>query len=1070
MEPTRPRTTPPEDARDANADDAPSQGLQIDRRGFLQAAGFGLAAAATGCHRPPVRSARPYLEAPEHVVPGEALHYASVCDGCSAGCGTLVKVRDGRPIKLEGLDGKGLEGKGLDGRGLCARGQASLLGLYDSRRLRGPRLHGADATWKAADSAVREGLEAALRDGRKIRLLTPTLLGPTERAAVRRFADARGARHVEHDPVSASAILDAHQRTHGRRVLPRFRFAEAEVIVAVDADFLGTWISPVEHAAAYRDGRRPDADPPHMSYHVQIESLLTLSGSNADRRIALPPEEIGAAVATLASLLLRETDLAEADLEATPRGGASDLPDATRRALGELARELEQAGERGLLVCGSDDVDVQVLVNAMNQHLGAYGRTLDLERPSFQSRSDDGALAELMGELRAGEVGVLLVAGLDPAYLWEGRDLAEALRNVDLLAHLSPHDDATAALAGVVLPTPHFLESWGDAEPVDGRLGLRQPTIEPLYPSRSLRASLAAWTADDAPSKPSLEADLDALREHWRREIHPRDPQSRPFREFWDRTLHDGFVELPPAGDQRPESPDRPDSTREEIAPVLSRVLSRPRDRRAAREDGAFTLVLHPTVGLGDGRHADNPWLQELPDPIAKTTWGNHAALAPATAAGLGVISGDVVRLEAGDVVIELPVLVQPGQHSSVVAVAMGGGDPRSERFRDVHPPWIQARPSTGDDGRVGVNGARLVQAPSLLRFGVRVVPTGERDELARTQTFHSLDLPPETAPPGAERRPFVETVEFAALGGAANASPNGAPHGDDTEHGAHGEDHHDADLYPQNHPNDEGSGDAPHRWGMTIDLEACTGCSACVVACQAENNLPVVGRDEVRRRREMHWLRIDRYYGESADADEGKVDVAFQPMLCQHCDQAPCETVCPVLATVQTEEGLNAQAYNRCVGTRYCANNCPFKIRRFNWFDYRRDDPVANLVLNPDVVVRSRGVMEKCTFCVQRLESAKVAARRRAREAGDTFAGARVRDEEVQTACQQSCPADAIVLGDMLDPESRVAEIRRSRRSYRLLEELAVAPSVDYLQRVERPPPLGDGPDRATAEEDDHA
>jgi molybdopterin-containing oxidoreductase family iron-sulfur binding subunit len=427
-----------------------------------------------------------------------------------------------------------------------------------------------------------------------------------------------------------------------------------------------------------------------------------------------------------------------------------------------------------------------------------------------------------------------------------------------------------------------------------------------------------------------------------------------------------------------------------------------------------------------DGRHAHNAWLHELPDPVTKVTWDNYACLSPAAAARLGIEDGDLVRIELGKGAsaksLELPALIQPGQHDSVVAVALGYGRVDTERFARIGPRWVFGRTSVGADGRVGGNAAPLaLLADGLIRFersSARIVRTGEKHELASTQEHHSLSAPQNVAPRRAELRPIVQETTLAAL--VSGIEEHTAKLGHDTH----------PDLWPDDHP------PTGHRWAMAIDLSACTGCSACVVACQAENNIPVVGKDEVRRKREMHWLRVDRYYADHG----GGVDVAFQPMMCQHCDTAPCETVCPVLATVHSEEGLNQQIYNRCVGTRYCANNCPYKVRRFNWFDYPREDRLQNLVLNPDVTVRSRGVMEKCTFCVQRIQEAKIEARRK---------GERLADGAIRTACEQSCPAGAIIFGDLNDPGSRIAKLAASGRAYRVLEEFNFRPAVHYLKLV---------------------
>jgi molybdopterin-containing oxidoreductase family iron-sulfur binding subunit len=445
---------------------------------------------------------------------------------------------------------------------------------------------------------------------------------------------------------------------------------------------------------------------------------------------------------------------------------------------------------------------------------------------------------------------------------------------------------------------------------------------------------------------------------------------------------------------------------------------------------GTFSLVLYPKVGMPDAGHAYNPWLHELPDPISKVTWDNYACLSPTTAAQLGVSDGDVVFIEApGTPSLELPAFVQPGQHDQTVALALGYGSVLSARFAGIGPAWLQARPSVGPNGLVGKNASPMAQwvngSLMLTRIDVRISRNGKHQPLASTQDYNRISVPRQLSLPGQEQRPIIHetTLPEYQKERARKVREPAEPI---------------EDLWPPDHP------DGSIHWGMAIDLNACTGCSACVIACQAENNIPVVGKDEVRRNREMHWLRIDRYYSHTDD----QVNVAHQPMLCQHCGHAPCEVVCPVLATVHSDEGLNEQAYNRCVGTRYCANNCPYKVRRFNWFEYTHDDLLQNLVLNPDVTVRSRGVMEKCSFCVQRIAEARS-------EAGG--ASHLPRDGDVQTACQQSCPAQAIAFGNLKDPNSRVAKLARSGRGYTVLGELNVQPSVTYLALV-RNRPSGEG------------
>jgi molybdopterin-containing oxidoreductase family iron-sulfur binding subunit len=925
------REHPAELMREAEFPQNPLQQIELghSRRGFLRAAGFAFAGAAfTGCSRAPVEKAMPYVIQPENVVAGRAQYYASTCGACPAGCGMLVKVRDGRPIKLEGNPEQAIS------RGAtCAVGQASILGLYDSLRLKQPLAGGKPATWADVDAGIR----ARLHSDAVVRYLSGTITSPTKQSLIDRFlAQFHNARHVIYDALSASAILDAHEQTHGVRVLPHYRFDKADVIASFDADFLATWISPVEFARDYAVRRLP----PEISWHIQFEGRMSLTGSKADRRVRIAPDEIS-------ELLLR---LAQ-QFAANNAGGD------------ELAERLLGARGRSLVVCGANDIHAQALVNYINHLLGNYGATLDIERPSRQRQGNDRELATLLAEIQRGEVAALFLDGVNPV-----AELPEppGLGRVGLVVSFAGSVDETAERAHYVCPDHHYLESWADSEPVAGLISLTQPAIRPLGNTRAVTESLAAWTG-----RPAKAYDL----------------LKQKYQANWDHAVEAGFTE----GKVAPLRA-KPFN----LAPVSSVLAATP----PATPSG-YTLAMHPSVGMLDGRHAYNPWLHELPDPITKITWDNCASLSPAAAVSLGVSDGDIVRIES----IELPVVVQPGQQDRVVAVALGYGRKASERFGGLGPRWIDHRPTVNDKGRVGENAAALLSwKDGTVRYerpGVRITKPVRRIELAATQTHHTL-----------AGRPIVQEITREELG-----KPSEPPEARE-------------ELWPPDHPT------KGHRWAMAVDLNACTGCSACVVACQVENNTPVVGRDEVRRRREMHWMRIDRYYSGPPE----NVEVAFQPMMCQQCEHAPCETVCPTLATVHSDEGLNQQIYNRCVGTRYCANNCPYKTRRFNWFDYPREDRLANLVLNPDVTVRTRGVMEKCTFCIQRIQEAKIETKR---------LGAPIQDGNIRTACQQVCPANAIVFGDLNDPNSRVARLAHDERQYRVLEDLNVGPSVHYLKIV---------------------
>jgi molybdopterin-containing oxidoreductase family iron-sulfur binding subunit len=867
-----------------------------------------------------------------------------------------------------------------------------VLSLYDSARHTTPLRDGSASTWVELDRALGSTFEG-LRSGR-VRLLTGSVHGASTRAAIARFLDRfEDGRHVSYDGLSASALVEAHERAFGERVFPRHHFDRARTIAAFDADFLSTWVSPVEFTAAYTRGRALDAEDPRMSRHFHLEPRLSLTGSRADERARLAPWETAPALAGLCDLLEERARPSNRRCA----GSAARAPE--RELLEGIAAELWETRGESLVVAGANDVEIQLLAAYANHLVGSHGTTLDLDRSSQQRLGDDRALAELADELRAGSVDALIVQGVNPAYDLAGRLPVERAK---LLVACGSAPDETSALAGWVAPEPHFLETWDDAEPYRGTHVLRQPTVPVLFGGRTLRESLARWSGDDT-------SDRELLRATWREEVFAR-TDALDFDAFFDDALHEGFVELEEGGGRRW---------------TFDVDAVRPPAETAAPAGDALALVLYPKAGMLDGRNGHNPWLHELPDPISKITWDNYACLSPATAAAHGLGEGDRVRVEAeGLEALDLPVHVQRGQHDGVVAVALGYGRAGTDRFTDVGPLWLEGERTVAAGGVIGTSAAALVDAQGgARRFAGRSVsltPTGASVELAASQDHHSLTLPEDLAIEGHEDRQMVFSSNFEEW----SADPGGMVHRHPRPSG---------DLWEEDH-------ETERTWGLAIDLARCTGCSACVVGCQSENNVPVVGRDEVGRHREMSWLRIDRYY----QGEEDDLLTLHQPMMCQQCDHAPCEAVCPVLATVHSDEGLNQQVYNRCVGTRYCANTCPYKVRRFNWFEYRREDELENQALNPDVTVRSRGVMEKCSFCVQRIQEAKGEARREGRE---------LRDGDIVPACQQSCPAEAIVFGDLKDPESRVARLAAKPRAYAVLEELNVQPSVRYLAHVHNGP-----------------
>jgi molybdopterin-containing oxidoreductase family iron-sulfur binding subunit len=944
----------------------------VSRRTFLEVLGYSTAALTLSGCRAPQQKIIPYLKQPVEFTPGVSSWFASVCGGCSASCGVLVKVRDGRPIKLEGNPDHPLSSGGL-----CALAHGMVFGLYDPERLRQPLIGSQPATWEQIDSEIAQKLAAIKQSGGKVRVLTGPITGPTSLETIRKFlSQFSDARHITYQPVSTDAIRQAHLRSHGVSAIPSYRFDKARLVVSFGADFLGTWISPVEFTRGYAKARSLQNGEREMLRHVQFESRLSLTGSNADARIKVSPTEETQALLYLARLvaMLDGSDVASSLPVAKELATLEPerLNDKARDTVERIAKDLMKHHGNGLIVSGSGDPDVQHVVNFINYAAGSYGNTVDLAASSASNQSSDQDMVELVRQMNAGEIAALIVSGMNPAYdYFDSQAFSNGMQKVSLKVSLNSTLDETSSHAGYVCPQSHFLEAWDDVEQIRGTFSVNQPTIAPLFQTRSFQESLLRWSGDSR-------SFYDVLRQSWREKLFPQQKQYPNFDGFWDQTLQKGVFTPESARIDTPVF--KSDGLKESIARLISISGEKP--------DG-IGLVLYQKVSIRDGQYANNPWLQELPDPITKITWDNYASVSPSYAATVGLEEGRVVRISKGSVWIELPVHIQPGQHDDVVAIALGYG-----------------RTQAGKAGNnVGANAYPFVALKdATFRYhttGARLEKTLQRIEFAQSQSKDSM-----------EDRPLVRELALAEYAKGKGET--------EEEYGSLWSPHD----YPE------------HKWGLAVDLSACVGCSACVVSCQAENNVPVVGKDEVRRRREMHWIRIDRYF----EGDREDPKVFYQPVMCQQCDNASCESVCPVLATVHSSEGLNMQVYNRCVGTRYCENNCPYKVRRFNWFEYPHDDPIANLALNPDVTVRSRGVMEKCTFCVQRIEDVKIRARNEGRP---------INDNEIQPACQQSCPANAIIFGDLTDLKSRVAQLKKSGRNYTLLDELNLRPALSYLAKV---------------------
>ena len=938
----------------------------ISRRTFLEVLGYStVALSLSGC-RAPQQKIIPYLRQPVEFTPGEASWFASACGGCSAACGVLVKVRDGRPIKIEGNPDHPLSQGGL-----CAVAHAMVFGLYDPDRLRQPLIASQTVTWTDIDQQVIAKLDAIKKSGGRVRLLTRPIASPTSRETIQKFlAQFSDAKYVNYEAVSRHAIREAHLRSHGVAAIPQYRFEKTRLVVSFGADFLGTWITPVQFTRGYAKARNLQNDQHEMLRHVQFESHLSLTGSNADQRIKVSPAEQSAALLYLAKLIAGAVTRSPTGPLAAVDSTA--VASQTREAIEQIVQQLLQLKGQSLVVSGSNDVDAQYVVNFINQSLGNYGQTVDLNAAATSDEGGDLAMMELVRQMNAGEISALIISGPNPAYdYFDSQAFRDGLISVPLKISLNSSLDETSALADYVCPQNHFLEAWDDAEPVRGTFSVKQPTISPLFQTRSFQESLLRWSGDNR-------SFYDVLRQTWRDKLFTQQKQYANFDEFWDQTLQKGVFTVETA-----TSGPAPSFKPEVLPETISRLNS-----SIANQTGPW-LLLYEKVSIRDGRYANNPWLQELPDPISKITWDNYVNVSPRFAANAGLEEGRVVRIGKGANVIELPVNIQPGQHDNVVAIAVGYG--RTKAGKAGSNIGANVFPFAAFDG-------------STVRYTVSnftMEKTARKIAFAQTQIKDSM-----------EERPLVRELSL------ADYAKGEAEH--EEEYGSLWSAHD----YPE------------HKWGLAVDLSACVGCSACVISCQGENNIPVVGRDEVRRRREMHWIRIDRYF----EGDPENPKTLYQPVMCAQCDNASCESVCPVLATVHSSEGINMQVYNRCVGTRYCENNCPYKVRRFNWFENSHPDGIANLALNPDVTVRTRGVMEKCTFCIQRIEEVKIKARNEGRA---------IADNEIQPACQQSCPANAIIFGDLTDLKSRVTQLKKSGRNYTLLDELNLRPALSYLAKV---------------------
>lgn len=979
----------------------------LSRRDFLKYLGFSTAAATVvaSCERP-IHKAIPFFARPEGIVPGKADYYATCYVSDGEAVPVVAKVREGRPIKLAGNElYSGTVGS------TSARVQASVLSLYDVARLRGAKHRVGKGEWQdiSAQEIGNIDLQIAqkLAEAKgKIALISNTISSPVSKQILAEFCERYGAKLFFYDAVSYSGILDANEAMYGLRAVPTYHMDKVEVVLSVGADFLGGFLDCIEFAKDWAKTRKIDMQNLRMSKHYQIEALMSVTGANADERWSAKPSEYTRIIKALYDLLRGEKK-------------PQNLPQDLQTALLRIAKDLQAHKGRSLVLCGSNDKNVQLLVNSINELLGARDNVIDWTRPVRTRQGRDQDILDLRTRLANREFRAVIITGeANPVYeLPFGVELGEALRQVPLVISTATHLDETSDSVNYIFPTAHYLESWGDVELKEGVYAFQQPTINPLFKTRNWQDSLLAWMRSATDWKTCLTT-------FWKSKLGSE--------EAYYKAIQNGFHK---------------EEARANSVSVKTDLVAGAYASLGVVQSSAYELQIYEKTAIGSGKMANNPWLQEMPDPITKATWDNYAMIGLGLATELGIKVDDdyevfvdkpVIELEFGGQQLELPVLVIPGVHSKVLGVALGYG--RTEKI---------GRAVQG----VGKKVSHLVLGDKgefcYYRAVQKVRRTDKKYPIAYTQTHNSYEgreaVMRESTLAEFQKDPEIFLRKREEI---YKAYGNGVENEADFRK--------DATLYGAKPKNGV-------HWGLSIDLNACMGCGACVVSCNAENNVSVVGKKRVARSQEMHWLRIDRYFSGDAHSPE----VVFQPMMCQHCNNAPCENVCPVGATMHSEEGLNHMAYNRCVGTRYCANNCPFKVRRFNWLDWSGADSfpdnqrplveageldavvldmnesLTRMVLNPDVVSRSRGVIEKCSLCVQRLQAAKTKAKAENRP---------LKDGDAVLACMEACPTDAIVFGNANDPNSEISKLRADKQKNRVfyvLEQLHILPNINYLAKI---------------------
>ncbi len=957
------------------------------RRDFLKYVGFSTAAVSLAACEGPVIKSIPYVVKPNGVTPGVADYYAtSMADGYDF-ANILVKVREGRPIKIE--PNKLAKTNGTTN----ARVQASVLSLYDNNRLKGPRANGKSVKWNDLDKEIIAKLNAFKTSGEAIVFLTGTHASPSTQKLIQDFTALYGnVQHVAYDAVSESAALDAFQTLYEERALPDYDFSKADVIVSVGADFLADWQGG-GYEVGYAKGRVPKNGK--MSRHIQFESNMTLTGANADKRYMVKPSEQALVLLSIYSQL---TGI-----------GSSKASSVDGDEIKKVVNELKAAGSKAVVVTGIQDKNAQLIALAINEALKS--NAIDVAAPKYIRSGNNAKVTQLLADMKAGKVGAIITYNTNPVYTLAG--FAEALKKVKLSVAFAMSEDETASVAQYIATVPHYLESWGDVNIKKGQYGLVQPSIQPLFNTRQFQDTLLHWIG-------SSQSYYDYVKAYWKNSVLGG--------ASWNQALHDGVVSkaIPTIEDN--------ESTESKVdyAAVAASLL-------ASSKTSDLELALYTKVSMGDGNMANNPWLQELPDPITRTTWDNYLVISrvDAEAKGLtnrtvanGALDGDMVNVTVNGITVKnVPILIQPGQAPGSVGLALGYG--RTKGVNSNMVVGIDAYPLYQNfTSHQTVTIEKVDGSHKFACVQLQHTIMGREDEITKETTLADFISKPKEE----WNAPVVVSLDH-------QETPIEK-----------------VDLWEKF---DDTMGT---RFNLSIDLATCTGCAACIIACHAENNVPVVGKHEIRVGRDMHWLRVDRYYTSDMTVERGKdegiygsgtffdaqthpsdnPEVAFQPVMCQHCSHAPCETVCPVAATSHGRQGQNQMAYNRCIGTRYCANNCPYRVRRFNWFkyannsefDFNMNNDYGKMVLNPDVVVRSRGVMEKCSMCIQMTQATILKAKKEGRP---------VRDGEFQTACTNACSTGAMVFGDVNNKESKVAQIKEDDRTFHLLEFVGTKPNVFY-------------------------